>query len=50
MTLNRAGDRAYGNFDFWSVCAAGTKYTWRRTFEYAAQRVGSGRILTRTRC
>jgi branched-chain amino acid transport system substrate-binding protein len=50
MTLNRAGDRAYGNFDFWSVCAAGAKFEWKRTFEYAARRVGSGRILTRARC
>ena len=50
MALNRAGDRAYGNFDFWSVCAAGAKFAWRRTFEYDARRVGSGRILTRTRC
>lgn len=50
MTLNRAGDRAYGNFDFWSVCAAGPNFTWRRTFEYAARRIGSGRILTRARC
>jgi branched-chain amino acid transport system substrate-binding protein len=50
MALNRAGDRAYGNFDFWSVCATGAKFAWKRTFEYAALRVGSGRILTRTRC
>jgi branched-chain amino acid transport system substrate-binding protein len=50
MALNRAGDRAYGSFDFWSVCAAGPKFAWRRTFEYAARNAGSGRILTRTRC
>jgi branched-chain amino acid transport system substrate-binding protein len=50
MALNGAGDRAYGNFDFWSVCATGAKFAWRRTFEYDARRVGSGRILTRTRC
>jgi branched-chain amino acid transport system substrate-binding protein len=50
MRLNSAGDRAYGNFDFWSVCRAGTRYGWVRTFEYAARRVGSGRILTRKRC
>jgi branched-chain amino acid transport system substrate-binding protein len=50
MVLNGAGDRAYGNFDFWSVCATGSKFAWRRTFEYAALRVGSGRIVTRTRC
>src|SRR6266550_1614803 len=26
MTLNRAGDRAYGNFDFWSVCPLRGKF------------------------
>ncbi len=50
MTLNRAGDRAYGSFDFWSVCPAGANFRWARTFEYAARRAGSGRILVRTRC
>jgi branched-chain amino acid transport system substrate-binding protein len=50
MTLNRAGDRAYGSFDFWSVCPRGAKFGWVRTFEYDASRVGSGRILTRSRC
>jgi branched-chain amino acid transport system substrate-binding protein len=50
MTLNRAGDRAYGSFDFWSVCARGAKFGWVRTFEYEASRVGSGRILVRSRC
>jgi branched-chain amino acid transport system substrate-binding protein len=50
MTLNRAGDRSYGSYDFWSVCAAGSKFAWRRTFEYAARGAASGRILTRTRC
>jgi branched-chain amino acid transport system substrate-binding protein len=50
MTLNRAGDRAYGNFDFWSVCPVRARFGWVRTFEYAAGRAGSGRILTRTRC
>jgi branched-chain amino acid transport system substrate-binding protein len=50
MTLNPAGDRAYGNFDFWSVCPARGAFEWRRTFEYAARSPGSGRILARTRC
>jgi branched-chain amino acid transport system substrate-binding protein len=50
MRLNRAGDRAYGNFDFWSVCAAGAKFEWARTFQYAARRVGSGRIVADKRC
>lgn len=50
MTLNRAGDRAYGDFDFWSVCARRATFAWARTFEYVARIAGSGRILTRTRC
>jgi branched-chain amino acid transport system substrate-binding protein len=50
MTLNRAGDRAFGNFDFWSVCPLGAKFHWVRTFVYAARHVGSGQILSRTRC
>jgi branched-chain amino acid transport system substrate-binding protein len=50
MRLNRAGDRAYGNFDFWSVCARGAKFGWVRSFDYAASRLGSGRIVTRRRC
>jgi branched-chain amino acid transport system substrate-binding protein len=50
MTLNRAGDRAYGDFDFWSVCRVRGKYAWARTFQYVARRVGSGSILTRERC
>jgi branched-chain amino acid transport system substrate-binding protein len=50
MTLNRAGDRAYGNFDFWSVCPLRGKFHWVRSFVYAASHVGSGQILQRTRC
>lgn len=50
MTLNRAGDRAYGNFDFWSVCPQHAKFRWVPTFEYAANHAGSGRILPRGRC
>jgi branched-chain amino acid transport system substrate-binding protein len=50
MTLNRAGDRAYGNFDFWSVCPGGGKFRWVRTYQYAARGAGSGRIVARARC
>jgi branched-chain amino acid transport system substrate-binding protein len=27
-TLDGAGDRSIGNFDFWAVCEEGTSYTW----------------------
>jgi branched-chain amino acid transport system substrate-binding protein len=50
MKLNRAGDRAFGDFDFWSVCPKRTGYGWTRTFGYAARRPGVGHILTRARC
>jgi branched-chain amino acid transport system substrate-binding protein len=50
MTLNRAGDRSYGSYDFWSVCAARSQFTWKRTFEYEASGATTGRILARTRC
>src|SRR5262245_14169982 len=50
MTLNGAGDRAFGNFDFWSVCGGQSGSAWVRTFEYSASRVGAGRILTGKRC
>jgi branched-chain amino acid transport system substrate-binding protein len=50
MTLNRAGDRAYGNFDFWSVCRVRGKLAWVRTFHYAALRAGVGRIVPDARC
>jgi branched-chain amino acid transport system substrate-binding protein len=50
MRLNRAGDRAFGDFDFWSVCRKGTGHGWTRTFEYDARRPGAGRILVRNRC
>jgi branched-chain amino acid transport system substrate-binding protein len=50
MTLNRAGDRAYGNFDFWSVCPRRGQFHWVRSFVYAASHVGSGQILQGTRC
>ena len=50
MRLNRAGDRAYGNFDFWSVCRVRGKFVWVRTFHYAARRAGAGRIVPDARC
>jgi branched-chain amino acid transport system substrate-binding protein len=50
MKLNRAGDRAFGDFDFWSVCAKGPGDRWTRTFQYLSRRPGSGHILLRNRC
>ena len=52
VLLNAAGDRAYGSYDFWSVCAGGRQkaFAWKRTFSYLSSGVGSGRIVTRARC
>jgi ABC-type branched-subunit amino acid transport system substrate-binding protein len=50
IRLNAAGDRAYGSFDFWSVCAGGRSYAWRKTSAYLATGVGRGRIVERQAC
>jgi branched-chain amino acid transport system substrate-binding protein len=50
IVLNAAGDRAYGSFDFWSVCRSGGGFTWRRTTSYLASGVGRGHIVTRQAC
>jgi len=50
MILNPAGDRAYGSFDFWSICRSGSKFRWKRTAEYVARGVGAGRIVGNGRC
>jgi branched-chain amino acid transport system substrate-binding protein len=49
IVLNAAGDRAYGSFDFWSVCRA-NGLVWRRTHSYLANGVGRGHIVTRQSC
>jgi branched-chain amino acid transport system substrate-binding protein len=50
LRLNPAGDRAFGSFDFWSVCAGGASATWRRTWSYLATAPGRGRIVARRHC
>src|SRR5207244_3530146 len=50
MKLNAAGDRAYGSYDFWSVCRSKAHFVWRRTFSYVARRPGTGSIVARNRC
>jgi branched-chain amino acid transport system substrate-binding protein len=50
IRLNAAGDRAYGSFDFWSVCANGGSFAWRKTSAYLASAVGHGRIVKRQAC
>ena len=52
VVLNAAGDRTYGSYDFWSVCAGGLQksFKWTRTFTYLASGVGHGRIVAREAC
>ena len=50
LALNAAGDRAYGSFDFWSVCTDGASPAWRRTWSYLATAPGRGRIVARDPC
>jgi branched-chain amino acid transport system substrate-binding protein len=50
MVLNAAGDRAYGTYDFWSVCTDGASASWKRTWSYLARAPGRGRIVVRDRC
>jgi hypothetical protein len=50
LALSAAGDRAYGSYDFWSVCTGGAAPAWKRTWRYLAGAPGSGRIVARERC
>ena len=50
IVLNAAGDRAFGSFDFWSVCRSGAAFSWVRTYSYLASGVGRGHIVTRQAC
>ncbi len=50
LLLNAAGDRAFGSYDFWSICAGGNSAEWRRTASYLATAPNRGRIVTRQGC
>lgn len=50
IVLNASGDRAYGSFDFWSVCRSHGAFAWQRTFSYLASGVGRGHIVKRAAC
>jgi branched-chain amino acid transport system substrate-binding protein len=49
IVLNAAGDRAYGSFDFWSVCRR-SGFVWHRTYSYLASGIGRGHIVARQSC
>jgi branched-chain amino acid transport system substrate-binding protein len=50
IVLNAAGDRAYGSYDFWSVCRSSGGFAWHRTFSYLASGVGRGHVVKRQAC
>lgn len=50
LSLNAAGDRAYGSYDFWSVCTRGATAVWTRSWSYHATAPGRGRIVARRGC
>jgi branched-chain amino acid transport system substrate-binding protein len=50
LVLNAAGDRAYGSYDFWSVCTRPESAAWKRTWSYLATGPGHGRIVARGHC
>jgi branched-chain amino acid transport system substrate-binding protein len=50
LAVNAAGDRAFGSFDFWSVCVDDASASWKRTWSYLARAPGRGQIVRRERC
>jgi branched-chain amino acid transport system substrate-binding protein len=50
IALNDAGDRAFGSYDFWSVCLATDGPVWTRTASYLSTRLGVGTIVDREAC
>jgi branched-chain amino acid transport system substrate-binding protein len=50
IVLNEAGDRAFGSYDFWSVCIATEGPVWTRTVSYLSTRLGVGTIVDREAC
>ena len=48
--LNEAGDRAIGNYDFWSVCPSGANYVWVRSAVYTVSTDGRGEPSHRPSC
>lgn len=48
--LNAAGDRAIGNYDFWSVCPSGANYVWVRSAVYTVSTDGRGEPSNRPSC
>ena len=41
-SLNAAGDRAVGSFDFWAICRENGSSAWKRVAVYQSEAGGSG--------
>jgi branched-chain amino acid transport system substrate-binding protein len=50
IVLNHTGDRAFGTYDFWSVCTAAGGPLWVRTVSYLSTSLGVGTIVDREAC
>ncbi len=50
IELNSAGDRAFGSYDFFSVCPTDSGYEWLRTWSFLVPRPGSGTLVERSNC
>jgi branched-chain amino acid transport system substrate-binding protein len=50
IELNTAGDRAFGSWDFFSVCRAGSRYEWIRTWSFLAPQREDGTLVKRATC
>jgi branched-chain amino acid transport system substrate-binding protein len=50
IVLNDAGDRAFGTYDFWSVCIDADGPVWTRTVSYLSTALGVGTIVDRQAC
>jgi branched-chain amino acid transport system substrate-binding protein len=50
LTLNDAGDRAAGPFDFWAVCQSESGYTWILNATYSPAEDGPGTITRVNDC
>ncbi|MFO7447013.1 MAG: ABC transporter substrate-binding protein [Ignavibacteriaceae bacterium] len=44
ISLNEAGDRKYGNFDFWGICSESGALKWKRAASFSPASGGNGSI------
>ncbi|MFC2008326.1 hypothetical protein ACFLT0_01380, partial [Chloroflexota bacterium] len=45
MFLNEAGDRQFGNYDFWTVVEGGDAFQWKRVAIYRIDPILPGRVI-----